>query len=95
MELIHKTAEEIMKELEAKEFYVLISDATGFGYKDTHKLSWLKAKELREVLVGVVKGKTVVVGENVAKAYSDECKLLSPMLKKLKLKAKYFLGDAY
>jgi len=76
MELIQKTAEEIMKELEAKEFYVLISDGTGFGYRDTYKLPWLRGKEIREVqshvktelLVGLVKGKTVVVGANVGKA---------------------------
>jgi len=43
----------------------------------------------------VVKGKTVVVGVNVGKAYSCECKLLSSMLRELKFRAKYFLPDAY
>ncbi len=92
-----------MKELKAKEFHCLIADGTGFGYSDTFKLMWMKGKEIRqvkshiktEVFVGVVKGKAVVVGVSTGKAYSDECKLLNPMLRSLKFRVKYFLGDAY
>ncbi len=101
--LIYTTAKEIMKELRAKEFHCLIADGTGFGYSDTLKLSWMEGKEIRqvkshiktEVLLGVVKGKAIVVGVNTGKAYSDECKLLSPILKTLEFRARYFLGDAY
>ncbi len=101
--LIRQTAKEIMKELKAKEFHCLIADGTGFGYSDTFKLSWMKGKEIRqvkshvktEVLVGAVKGKTVVVGINTGRAYTDEGKLLKPLLKALRFRAKYFLGDAY
>ena len=35
------------------------------------------------------------MGVNTGKAYSDEYKLLMPMLKTLKVRARYFLGDAY
>jgi len=101
--LIHETAKEIMKTLNVKEFYCLIADGTGFGYSDTFNLTWMRGKQIRqvkshvktEVLVGVVKGKTIVVGVSTGKAYSDECKLLMPMLKTLKVRARYFLGDAY
>ncbi len=71
-----------MRELRAKEFHCLIADGTGFGYSDTFRLSWMKGKEIRqvkshvktEVLVGVVKGKTVVVDVNVGKINcSDPC----------------------
>jgi len=63
----------------------------------------MRGKEIRrvkshvktELLVGVVRGKVVVVGVNTGKAYSDECKLLSSMLRSIKFRAKYFLGDAY
>ncbi len=86
-----------------KEFHCLIADGTGFGYSDTFKLLWMKGKEIRqvkshiktEVLVGVIKNKAVVVGVNTGTAYSDECKLLSPMLKALNFRVRYFLGDAY
>ena len=33
--------------------------------------------------------------ESIGKAYSDKCKLLSPMLKHNRFRARYFLGDAY
>ena len=102
-ELIHTTAREIMRELKAREFHCLIADGTGFGYSDTFRLLWMKGKEIRqvrshvktEVLVGVVKGKAVVVGVNTGRAYSDECRLLSTMLRNIKFRARYFLGDAY
>ena len=48
-----------------------------------------------EILVGVVKGKAVVVGVNTGRAYSDECRLLSTMLRHISFRARYFLGDAY
>ena len=35
------------------------------------------------------------MGVRTGKAYSDECKLLMPMLRTLKFRARYFLGDAY
>jgi len=101
--LIRATAREIIRGLKAREFHCLIADGTGFGYSDTFKLLWMKGKEIRQVrshvktelLVGVVKGRAVVVGVNTGKSYSDECKLLSPMLRSLKFRARYFLGDAY
>ena len=66
-------------------------------------MKWLKGQELRKVrshvkavmLVGMVKGKEVVVGVNVGRAYLDENKLLMPMLEGLSFRAKYFVGDAY
>jgi len=82
-EVIRETAQRIREKLGAKEFHCLIADGTGFGYSDTFKLLWMRGKEIRrvkshvktELLVGVVKGKAVVVGVNTGKAYSDECKL--------------------
>ncbi|WP_460174020.1 transposase, partial [Venenivibrio stagnispumantis] len=35
------------------------------------------------------------MGVNTGKAYSDECKLLTPMLDNIVFGARYFLGDAY
>ncbi len=101
--LIHTTARKIMKKLKAKEFHCLIADGTGFGYSDTFKLLWMKGKEIRqvrshvktEILVGVVKGKAVVVGVNTGRAYSDECRFLNIILRHIKFRARYFLGDAY
>jgi hypothetical protein len=92
-----------MEKLKAKEFHSLIADGTGFGYSDTFKLLWMKGKEIRQVrthiktgvLVGVVRDKAVVVGVNTGEAYSDEGKLLEPVLRALEFRAKYFLGDAY
>ncbi len=92
-----------MKKLKAKQFHYLIADGTGFGYSDTFNLSWMRGKEIRqvkshvktEVLVGVVRDKAVVVGINTGKAYSDEIKLLMPMMKELEYRGRYFLGDAY
>ena len=97
-ELIHTTAREIMKKLKAKEFHCLIADGTGFGYSDTFRFMWMRGKEIRqvkshiktEVLVGVVKKKAIVIGVNTGRAYSDEGKLLIPMLKTLEFRAKYF-----
>jgi len=101
--LIEKTAEEIMERLQAKEFHCLIADGTGFGYAQAYELKWKKGEELRnvkshvktEVLIGTVQGKAVVVGVNTGKPYADENTLLRPMLKDLKFRARYFLGDAY
>ncbi|GAB6072936.1 hypothetical protein JCM14244_13130 [Venenivibrio stagnispumantis] len=101
--LIQKIAEDIKKEVKNKEFYCIIADGTGFGYADTYKLSWKRGKELRkvkshvktEILIGIVKGIKVVIGVNTGKAYSDECKLLTPMLDNIVFGARYFLGDAY
>jgi len=100
---MRQTAKEIMKMLKAKEFCCLIADGTRFGYGETYRMNWEKGKELRkvkfhvktEVLVGIVRGKTVVVDVNVGKGYSDENKLLVPMLERLEVRARYFLGDAY
>jgi len=102
-ELIGRIAKDIMKEIKNKEFYCIIADGTGFGYADTYKLSWKRGKELRkvkshvktEILIGIVKGIKVVIGVNTGKAYSDECKLLTPMLDNIVFRARYFLGDAY
>ena len=65
-------------------------------------MKWLKGQELRKVrshvkavmLVGMVKGKEVVVGVNVGRAYLDENKLLMPMLERMEFRARYFIGDA-
>ena len=103
MEMIKESAKEIMKVLKVKEFHCLAADGTGFGYGETYYMKWLKGQELRKVrshvktvvLVGMVKGKEVVVGVNVGRAYSDENKLLMPMLEGLEFRAKYFVGDAY
>ncbi|GAB6072406.1 IS5-like element ISAae1 family transposase [Venenivibrio stagnispumantis] len=102
-ELVERIAKDIMKEMKNKEFYCVIADGTGFGYADTYKLSWKRGKELRkvkshvktEILIGIVKGIKVVIGVNTGKAYSDECKLLTPMLDNIVFGARYFLGDAY
>ncbi|AAC07367.1 IS5-like element ISAae1 family transposase [Aquifex aeolicus] len=102
-ELIHRTAKEIMEKLQAKEFYCLIADGTGFGYAQAYELKWKKGKELRnvkshvktEVLVGVVRNKAIVVDINTGKSYADENMLLRSMLKELGFRARYFLGDAY
>lgn len=102
-ELIEKTAQEILKVLQAKELHCLIADGTGFGYADSYFLRSKRGKELREVkahiktevLVGVVRGKSFVVGVKAEEAYSDENRLLKEMLKKMFLRAKYFMGDAY
>ena len=101
--MIEETAKKIMEELEAKEFHSLIADGTGFGYAETYHLRWKRGKELRqvsshvktEVLVGVVKGKAVVVNVNTGRSYSDENRLLMPMLESLGVRARYFVGDAY
>jgi len=101
--LIHKTAEEIIERLQAKEFHCLIADGTGFGYAQAYELKWKKGKELRnvkshvktEVLIGTLRGKAVVVGVNTGKPYADENTLLRSMLKELSFRARYFLGDAY
>ncbi len=103
MEMIRRSAKEIMRVLKAKEFHCLVADGTGFGYGETYYMKWLKGQKLRKVrshvkavvLVGMVRGKEVVVGVNVGRAYSDENKLLMPMLEGLDFRAKYFLGDAY
>jgi hypothetical protein len=55
------------------------SSTASFGYLDTFKLNWMKGKDIRkvksqvktEVLVGIVRGKSVVVGVNTGEAYSD------------------------
>ncbi len=59
------------------------------------KIRKVKSHVKVELCVGVVKGKSVVVGINVGKAYSDEHKLLKPILDALKVRAMYFLADAY
>ena len=102
-ELIRLLAEEIKKKLKAKEFFCIIADGTGFGYADTYKLSYKRGKELREVkshvkaevLIGFVRGNSVVLAVNVGKPYADEVRLLNPMLTSLEFRARYFLGDAY
>ncbi len=102
-ELIEQTAKQIIEELKAKELYCLIADGTGFGYAQTYNLPWKKGKELREVgshvktelLVGVVKNRSIALSVQIGKAYADENTLLKDMLAKLDIKAKYFLGDAY
>jgi len=102
-ELIRRSAEQIKESLKAKEFFCIIADGTGFGYADTYKLSYKRGKELREVkshvktevLIGVVRGKSVVLDVNVGKPYADEVGLLNPMLDSLEFRARYFLGDAY
>ena len=101
--MIKETAKKIMEELEVKEFHSLIADGTGFGYAETYYLRWKRGKELRqvsshvktEVLVGVVRGKAVVVDVNAGRSYSDENKLLMPMLERVGVRARYFVGDAY
>ena len=59
------------------------------------KVRKVKAHVKTEVLIGVVRGKSIVLKVNTGKAYSDECGLLMPILEGLKTKAKYFLADAY
>ncbi len=102
-DMIEQTAKEIMKQLKAKELYCLIADGTGFGYAQTYNLTWKRGKKLREVnshikteiLVGVVKNKSIVLSVNTDKAYADENRLLREMLSKLDIRSKYFLGDSY
>ncbi len=80
-----------------------MADGTGFGYAQTYNLPWKKGKELREVsshvktelLVGVVKNRSIALSIQTVKAYADENTLLKDMLAKLDIRAKYFFGDAY
>ncbi|MCS6999253.1 MAG: transposase, partial [Aquificaceae bacterium] len=100
---ISKTAEICEKVFNIKEYHTIVADATGFGYDDTVKLSYLRGRQIREVkshvktevLIGVRGKKKIVIGVAVDGAYSDELKLLWTILDKVKLKAQHFLADGY
>ena len=81
----------------------MVVDGRGFGYNDKRKLNWMRGKKIREVsshvkvelVVGrIVKGKDVIFGVAMGRAYSDERKLLEGMIGKVKTRSKYMLGDA-
>ncbi|MCX8075713.1 MAG: hypothetical protein N3C57_01655 [Aquificaceae bacterium] len=90
-----KTAEICEKVFDIKEYHVLVADATGFGYDDTVKLSYLRGRQIREVrahvktevLIGVRGKKKIVLGVSVGEAYSDELKLLWAILDRAEFKA--------
>ncbi|MCX8164515.1 MAG: hypothetical protein N3D14_03895 [Aquificaceae bacterium] len=71
-----------------------MADATGFGYNDTVKLSYIRGKQIREVkshvkievLIGVRGKKKMVLGVAVDSVYFDELKLLWTMLGRVKVK---------
>ncbi|MCS7196908.1 MAG: hypothetical protein NZ827_06545 [Aquificaceae bacterium] len=60
--VISKTAEICEKVFNIKEYHTIVADATGFGYDDTVKLSYLRGRQIREVkshiktevLIGVI-----------------------------------------
>ncbi|MDO3651377.1 transposase, partial [Nocardia mangyaensis] len=101
--LIQELAYEIKYRLEAKEFYCIIADGTGFGYAETYNLKYKRGEEIRqvklhiktEVLMGIVRGKRVILGVKTGEAYTCERKLLKEMIKDIKIEGIYFLGDSY
>ncbi len=102
-ELIKQTAIEIVKSMGNKEIYAAIADGTGFGYDETFYMKEKRGKEIREVkshiktqlLIGVVNKKKFILSAKAHNAYSDENKLLLEILKDIRVKGRYFLGDSY
>ncbi|MCS6875720.1 MAG: hypothetical protein NZM36_02520 [Aquificaceae bacterium] len=99
--VLSKTAEICEKVLDIKEYHAVVADATGFGYDDTVKLSYLRGKQIRQVkahvkteaLIGVRGKKKIVLGVAVGEAYADELKLLWSMLDRAEFKAQHFVAD--
>ena len=101
--LTKNVAKDILLKLNANGFYALIADGTGFGYSDAFYLTYKRGQQLRkvkshvktEILAGIIKGKTIVLNINASLAYTDEGKLLKPMLEEFCEKCKYFAADRY
>jgi len=106
MSYFEELFEEVLKIMgidEGEEIEFMVVDGTGFGYDDKQRLNWMRGKKVREVsshvrvemMVGRIKGKRdVIIGVEMGKAYTDERKLLKEMMKGIKVKGRYILGDA-
>jgi len=88
--------------LRGKEVELFIPDGTGFGYDGLYRLSWRRGKEMREVSshvkteVVVVRDKTgmdIVYSISTGPPYSDERRLVEPLLKGADIKAEAVIAD--
>ena len=92
----------IVSELVGKEVELFIPDGTGFGYDGMYRLNWMRGKEIREVsshvktVVVVVRdkdGRDVVYRVSTGPPYSDERRLVEPLIKRAGVRAKVVLAD--
>lgn len=101
-EFISFVGEEIMEKEGRKEFRYVIVDGTGFGYNELYPMKLERGKRIREIkshvrvcaIAGLMRGgKRVILGVEAGKAYSSEINLLKSLLKDMKFRGFYFIGD--
>ena len=92
-----------MKVLKITNFFRIAADASGLSFNDLYPMKFLRGQEVRkveshtkvEVVTAILskKKKRFILTVNASKPYSSEIKMLLPLLERMNIRARYFLGD--